>query len=66
MPIEEGLELMRSLQGNLSGIMLPKYMLDLPGGKGKIPLQPEYLKRLETGIYEVTPFTGETVIYKEP
>lgn len=65
-PIEQGLELMRALQGNLSGIMLPKYMLDLPGGKGKIPLQPPYLKKIDVATYEATSFTGETVFYKEP
>ena len=65
-PLERGLELMQALQGNLSGVMLPKYMLDLPGGKGKIPLQPEYLKKTGTRTYEATPFTGEKVSYEEP
>lgn len=65
-PLEEGLELMRKLQGNLSGITLPKYMLDLPGGKGKIPLQPEYLKKTGPQSFEARPFTGETVPYHEP
>jgi lysine 2,3-aminomutase len=65
-PLERGLEFMRALQGHLSGIMLPKYMLDLPGGKGKVPLQPEYLKKIGTRTYEATPFTGETIRYEEP
>ncbi len=40
--IEEGQELMRALRGNLSGIALPTYVLDIPGGSGKIPVGPVY------------------------
>ena len=65
-PIEEGLELMRGLQGHLSGICLPKYMLDLPGGKGKIPLQPTYLQQTGERSYTALSFTGETSTYIEP
>lgn len=36
--IEAGLDLMAALRGRISGICLPDYMLDLPGGHGKIPL----------------------------
>lgn len=35
-----GMEIMEKLWGNVSGLCLPKYVLDVPGGKGKIPLQP--------------------------
>lgn len=65
-PIEEGLKLMEALQGHLSGITLPKYMLDLPEGRGKIPLQPTYLKKIDQHHYEARPFTGEIVSYQEP
>ena len=41
--IEEGQALMRGLQGRLSGLCLPTYMLDIPGGAGKIPLTPCYI-----------------------
>jgi lysine 2,3-aminomutase len=37
-PIERGIELMRALQGNITGIAIPRYMLDRPGGAGKIQL----------------------------
>jgi len=35
-----GMEIMEKLWSNVSGLCLPKYVLDVPGGKGKIPLQP--------------------------
>lgn len=37
-PMEEGISLMRQLQGKVTGIALPRYMLDRPGGKGKVQL----------------------------
>lgn len=44
--VEEGQALMRALQGRLSGLCLPTYVLDIPGGHGKVPLTPGYV---ETG-----------------
>ena len=40
--IAEGQELMRKLRGRLSGIAQPTYVLDLPGGYGKVPIGPDY------------------------
>ncbi len=42
-PINTGLEIMRSLIGHVSGMAIPTYALDAPGGGGKIPLSPEYI-----------------------
>lgn len=64
-PIERGIELMRELQGTVTGIALPRYMLDLPGGKGKIPLTPSFLTRHDNEWLAQSPF-GETVHYQEP
>lgn len=41
--IAEGQALMRSLRGKLSGIAQPTYVVDLPGGHGKVPVGPTYL-----------------------
>jgi lysine 2,3-aminomutase len=41
--IEEGRALMRALRGHLSGIAMPAYVLDIPGGHGKSPVGPEYV-----------------------
>ncbi|TCT04650.1 lysine-2,3-aminomutase-like protein [Aquabacter spiritensis] len=38
--ITEGQDLMRALRGRLSGLCLPTYVLDIPGGYGKVPLTP--------------------------
>ncbi len=42
-PIEEGRRLMAALRGRISGLALPTYVLDIPGGFGKVPIGPEYL-----------------------
>ncbi len=42
-PLTEGQELMRALRGRISGIALPTYVLDIPGGFGKVPVGPSYL-----------------------
>ncbi len=41
--IDEGRALMRSLRGHLSGLAMPTYVLDIPGGHGKSPIGPEYV-----------------------
>ena len=46
-PIEEGRKLLESLRGRVTGLAWPTYVLDIPGGHGKIPIGPDYLP--ETG-----------------
>jgi lysine 2,3-aminomutase len=43
-PVEEGRALMRSLRGRVSGVCQPTYILDIPGGHGKVPIGPAYLE----------------------
>jgi lysine 2,3-aminomutase len=42
----------------------PYYVIDLPGGKGKVPVLPESVRR-EGGSYFVTTYTGEVVEYED-
>ncbi len=46
-PIDEGRALMRALRGRLTGIAQPTYVLDIPGGAGKVPIGPDPLERRE-------------------
>ena len=43
-PLEEGRALMRSLRGRVSGLCQPTYVLDIPGGHGKVPVGPDYVR----------------------
>ena len=42
-PISRGLEIMERLRGRVSGLAIPCYAFDVPGGEGKVPLLPEYV-----------------------
>lgn len=64
-PIERGIEIMKELQGKVTGIALPRYMLDIPGGKGKIPLVYQFAEKHGSTWSVETPFK-ETVCYHEP
>lgn len=57
LPIAEGRELLKALQGKISGIALPHYMLDIPGGFGKVPLGVSWLEKNDSG-YVVTDYKG--------
>ncbi|POR53249.1 lysine-2,3-aminomutase-like protein [Bosea psychrotolerans] len=45
--LEEGQALVKSLRGHLSGLCQPTYILDIPGGAGKIPVGPAFLSGCE-------------------
>jgi lysine 2,3-aminomutase len=47
--LDEGLALMRDLRGRLSGLAMPAYMLDIPGGFGKVPLESDHLEKTADG-----------------
>lgn len=61
--IAEGQKIMQALRGHLSGLCQPTYMLDIPGGHGKIPLTPCALEPLHNGGYAVTDYQGKTHTY---
>jgi lysine 2,3-aminomutase len=43
-PIAEGQALLRRLRGRVTGLAWPTYVLDIPGGAGKVPIGPAYLE----------------------
>ena len=47
--IEEGLALVHELRAQISGLAMPTYMLDLPGGFGKVPLESHNVEKTESG-----------------
>jgi lysine 2,3-aminomutase len=64
-PIAEGQALIRDLQGRISGLCLPRYMLDIPGGYGKVPVESGYLSmRTPDGAYDVVDHRGQTHAYE--
>jgi lysine 2,3-aminomutase len=56
--LEDGLALMKQLRLRLSGLEMPAYMLDIPGGFGKVPLESDHLEKTTTG-YRVRDTAGQ-------
>ena len=65
-PLETGLSIMAALQGRLSGIALPKFIVDTPGGRGKVPVGPNYVVARGGGVTTLRTFRGELVDYIDP
>jgi lysine 2,3-aminomutase len=65
-PIATGVRIMEALQGRLSGIALPKLIVDTPGGKGKVPIGPNYVVNRAPGRTTLRTFRGEIVDYVDP
>ena len=63
--IDKGLELMAQLRGNVSGICLPTYVLDLPGGDGKILLGPSFVQSRAGYDWVFRNYQGKTCAYSE-
>ena len=63
--IAEGQELVASLRGRLSGICQPTYVLDIPGGHGKVPIGPAHIERIEDRAIRVKDLAGNTHNYQE-
>jgi lysine 2,3-aminomutase len=54
---------MKALRGFMSGLCVPHYMIDLPGGGGKVPLLPEYVKRVDNDNLVVENYQGKKFSY---
>lgn len=62
--VRTGVAIMRGLRGHISGLAIPHYVIDLPGGKGKVALLPEDVI-FHGDQLTITTYTGETVTYQD-
>jgi lysine 2,3-aminomutase len=62
--IEKGLKIMAGLRGYISGMAVPYYVIDLPGGKGKVPVLPDDVKREGKTLF-LRNYLGEVVEYQD-
>ena len=65
-PLARGVEIMSQLQGRLTGIAVPKLVVDTPEGRGKVPIGPDAIVRREPGRTILRTFRGEEVEYIDP
>jgi lysine 2,3-aminomutase len=62
--VEKGLEIMSGLRGHTSGYAIPSFVIDAPGGGGKIPLLPKYLQDKDENYIYLKNYRGK--IYRYP
>ena len=65
-PVSVGVEIMESLRGHTSGYAIPQYVIDAPGGGGKIPVMPEYRISEGYGKIVLRNYEGFMTTYTEP
>lgn len=65
-PVEKGLEIIRGLRGHTTGYACPTFVVDAPGGGGKIPLLPDYIVGRDGDDLLLTNFEGGTYRYPDP
>jgi len=62
-PLSQGLKIMSGLQGHTSGLCVPHFAIDLPGGGGKVPLLPEYVMETNEDGLLVKNYLGKEYRY---
>jgi len=64
--VETGLKIIEGMRGYTSGLALPTYVIDLPGGGGKVPLQPDYLLSQVGEELTFRNYQGRIFYYRNP
>jgi lysine 2,3-aminomutase len=65
-PVGAGIEIMEHLRGRITGLGIPHFVIDAPGGGGKIPMGPNYLLAWGTDRLTLRNYENKTVTYVEP
>ncbi|MBM4462071.1 MAG: KamA family radical SAM protein [Chloroflexi bacterium] len=64
--IETGIQIIEGMRGHTSGLAIPTFVVDLPGGGGKVPLQPNYLVSKTDGEFVLRNYEGRTFTCRDP
>ncbi len=64
--VQKGLEIIKALRGWTSGLAVPHFVIDAPGGGGKVPLLPEYVEEINDDEVIFRNYAGERYVYKQP
>ncbi len=64
--VQTGLEIIQALRGWTSGLAVPHFVIDAPGGGGKVPLLPEYVEEITDDEVVFRNYEGKRFTYKQP
>ncbi len=65
-PVQKGIEIVESLRGHTSGLAVPEFVIDAPGGGGKVPVMPQYLISESDKRVVVRNYRGFLSVYTQP
>jgi lysine 2,3-aminomutase len=65
-PVETGIKIIEGMRGHTSGLAIPAFVIDLPQGGGKVPLQPDYLLAQTEDELVLRNYQGHTFRYRNP
>ena len=65
-PVAKGIEIIEGLRGHTSGFAIPQYIIDAPGGGGKVPVMPNYLISMSDHKIILRNYEGYVTTYEEP
>ncbi len=63
--VKRGLEIMEALRGHTTGYAVPQYVIDAPGGGGKVPINPEYLLKSGPDKVVIRNYEGRRFVYPD-
>jgi lysine 2,3-aminomutase len=61
--VRKGIEIIRALRGHTTGYAVPQYVVDAPGGGGKVPINPEYLEKITEDEVVFRNYEGKVFTY---
>ncbi len=65
-PVQKGIEMIEGLRGHTSGLGVPVFAIDAPGGGGKVPLMPNYLVTMSEHNVVIRNYEGYVAAYEQP
>jgi lysine 2,3-aminomutase len=64
--VESGIEIIEGMRGHTSGLAVPTFVIDLPQGGGKVPIQPNYILEQTESELLLRNYEGRTFRYRNP
>jgi lysine 2,3-aminomutase len=64
--VADGIEIIEQLRGHTTGYAIPQFVIDAPGGGGKVPLNPDYVLLRDEQRVLIRNYEGKTFEYPEP
>jgi lysine 2,3-aminomutase len=65
-PVETGVEIIEGMRGHTSGLAVPTFVIDLPHGGGKIPIQPNYMLAKTEKEFLLRNYQGRIFRFRDP